>query len=56
MNKYQKMSDSALEKELLKYSKERKGEIAELTYAAALRIGTLAGRLKVLEKMEDDGK
>lgn len=35
---------------LREYSRVRSGEIADLTYKAALTIDTLIGRLKVLEK------
>lgn len=42
------------------YSRVRSGELAELTYKAALTIDTLVGRLKILEKQieqaEDDRK
>jgi hypothetical protein len=34
---------------LREYSRVRSGELAELTYKAALTIDTLIGRLKVLE-------
>ena len=36
--------------ELKNYSYSRKGEIAKLTYDAAVAIGTLQGRISVLEE------
>ena len=46
-----------LAKQLKEYSYQRKGEIARLTYQAAVTIDVLVGRLKMLEdKMEDDLK
>ena len=60
MSRFKKMTDKALEKELLEYSKVRKGEIADLTYEAALRIGILSTSLKKMQdearRMEDDSK
>lgn len=35
---------------LREYSAERRGEIADLTYEAAVAIGVLEGRVKVLEE------
>ena len=35
---------------LKNYSYSRKGEIAKLTYDAAVAIGVLEGRIKILEK------
>lgn len=56
--RYKDYSDLA--NTLRKYGETRKGEIAELTYKAALTIDTLVGRLKILEKQieqsEDDRK
>lgn len=43
MNNYKELTDK-----LLSYSAERKGEIADLTYEAAVAIGTLEGRVKAL--------
>ena len=53
---FQDMSDANLERTLYDYSKTRSGEIADLTRAAAIRIGVLAARIKMLERGEDDGK
>lgn len=41
--------ESNLADTLREYSRVRSGEIANLTYKAALTIDTLIGRLKVLE-------
>lgn len=54
--KFQNMKDAELEKYLVEYSKDKKGEIAALTRAAALRIGVLSGRVRQLEKEVDDGR
>ena len=52
--------ESNLADTLREYSRVRSGEIADLTYKAALTIDTLVGRLKILEKQieqtEDDRK
>ena len=53
---FQKMSDKNLERFLYDYSKTRKGEIADLTRAAAIRIGDLSARVKEMEREENDGK
>lgn len=53
---FQKMSDKDLERTLYDYSKTRKGEIADLTRAAAIRIGVLAAKVREFEIGEDDGK
>lgn len=55
-NSFLNMSDKNLERMLYDYAKARKGEISDLTYAAAIRIGTLAGKIKELEREEDDLK
>ena len=45
------MSDyNELAKRLKDYSYNHKGEIAKLSYDAAVAIGTLEGRIKVLEE------
>ena len=54
MANYQDYSNLA--EELKRYSYERKGEIARLTYRAALAIDTMVARLKELERERDDGK
>lgn len=51
---FQKMSNKDLERTLYDYSKTRSGEIADLTRAAAIRIGILAERVKEWEAGEDD--
>lgn len=49
-NRYRDMSDMELCETLKDYALNRSGEIAKLTYAAALRIAVLSAG------MEDDGK
>ena len=54
---FQDMSDANLERTLYDYSKTRSGEIADLTRAAAIRIGVLSAKVKELEiDKGDDGK
>lgn len=48
------MSNANLERTLYDYSKTRSGEIADLTRAAAIRIGVLATRVKQLEADKGD--
>jgi len=56
-NEYLDLSDKALEKVLKDYAYERKGEIADLCYAASIRIGVLSAYIKKFrEESEDDGK
>ena len=50
------MSDANLERTLYDYSKTRSGEIADLTRAAAIRIGVLAARVKQLETDKGDDR
>lgn len=47
------LTDHELSEYLKDYAKQRSGEIADLTYAASIRIAVLSARLKM---MEDDGK
>ncbi len=54
--KFKNITDRELEKYLAEYGEHRSGEIGELTRAAAIRIGALSERVKILEKEEDDGK
>ena len=54
MTDYQDYTD--LSEELKQYSGKRKGELARLTYRAALAIDTMVARLKELEREGDDGK
>lgn len=44
---------SALAEQLKQYSYERKGEIARLTYQAAITIDVLVARVKELEGEDD---
>jgi len=55
-NKYSDMTDSQLIEIAKEYSRHRAGELSELVYALAVRVGVLAGRVKILEKEIDDGK
>lgn len=60
MTEYGKLSDEELSNALREYSWGREGDIADLTYAAAIRIAVLAARIKLLKEKikegEDDGK
>lgn len=51
---FQDMSDANLERTLYDYSKTRSGEIADLTRAAAIRIGVLSAKVKQLETDKGD--
>lgn len=53
---YRDMTDEELSKELRDYAEHRSGEIADLTYAAGLRIAVLSTRVKALEEEGDDRK
>ena len=55
-NKFSDMTDSQLIEYAKEYSRHRSGELSELVYALAVRVGVLAGRVKILEKELDDGK
>lgn len=48
------MSDANLERTLYDYSKARSGEIADLTRAAAIRIGVLSAKVRQLETDKGD--
>jgi hypothetical protein len=50
------MSDANLERTLYDYSKTRSGEIADLTRAAAIRIGVLSARINQLETDKGDDR
>ncbi len=50
------MSDSNLERTLYDYSEARSGDIADLTRAAAIRIGVLSARVKQLETDKGDDR
>jgi hypothetical protein len=51
---FRDMTDEELSKELRDYSEHRSGEIADLTYAAGLRIAVLSARVKALEEVKDE--
>lgn len=51
MKEYKELVDR-----LKEYSYSRKGEIAKLTYDAAMAIDVLMARVKILEQEIDDGK
>ena len=53
---FQDMSDANLERTLYDYSKTRSGEIADLTRAAAIRIGVLAAKIGQLEADKGDDR
>lgn len=55
-NSYLDMSTTKLIKTLKEYSQARSGEIADLTYVAAVRLGVLDAKIKKLEREEDDWK
>ena len=55
-NKFSDMTDSQLIECAREYSRQRKGELSELVYELAVRVGVLAGRVKILEKEIDDGR
>ena len=48
------MTDDELIKYLRDYAEHRSGEIADLTYAAGLRIAVLSTRVKALEEKGDN--
>ena len=50
---FRDMTDEELSKELRNYADHRSGEIADLTYAAGLRIAVLSARVKALEEGDD---
>ena len=50
---FRDMTDEELSKELRDYAEHRSGEIADLTYAAGLRIAVLSARVKALEEGDD---
>lgn len=51
---FRDMTDDELTKYLRDYASTRSGEIADLTYAAGLRIAVLSTRVKALEEEGDD--
>ena len=56
-NDFMKLSDKVLAKALKNYADARKGEIADICYAASDRISKLSETVKALrENTEDDGK
>ena len=50
------LTDEELSKELKNYAEHRSGEIADLTYAAGLRIAVLSTRVKALEEVKDESE
>ena len=52
-NIFENLTDDELSKELRDYASTRSGEIADLTYAAGLRIAVLSTRVKALEKEDE---
>jgi len=55
-NKYSDMADNQLIAYAIEYASHWTGELSELVYALAVRVGVLAGRVKILEKEIDDCK
>ena len=55
-NNFSEMTDAKLIEYAKEYSRHRSGEISELVYELAVRVGVYAGRVKILEKEIDDGK
>lgn len=51
---YTDLTDDELSKELKDYAEHRSGEIADLTYAAGLRIAVLSARVKALKEERRD--
>lgn len=51
---FRDMTDEELSKELRDYAEHRSGEIADLTYAASIRIAVLSARVKALEEVKDE--
>ena len=51
---YTDLTDDELSKELRDYAEHRSGAIADLTYAAGLRIAVLSTRVKALEEERRD--
>ena len=49
MKAFNNLTDKQLSDYLKDYAESRSGEIADLTYAASVRIAILAARVKVLE-------
>ena len=54
MKNFRDMTDDELTKYLRNYASTRSGEIADLTYAAGLRIAVLSTRVKALEEKGSD--
>lgn len=51
---FRDMTDEELSKYLRDYAERRSGEIADLTYAAGLRIAALSARVKALEREDNE--
>lgn len=54
VNDFLDLSDNELSKQLKTYAEERKGEIADLCYAASVRIAVLAARIHSIREEGDD--
>ena len=52
-NKFLRMRSDELSKTLSEYARERRGEIADIAYAASVMIAVLAAKVSAFE---DDGK
>ena len=48
--KFNNLTDNELSDYLKEYAESRSGEIADLTYAASIRISVLAAKIKELEE------
>ena len=55
-NEFLDLSDKALSKVLKDYAYDRKGEIADLCYAASIRIGVLSAGIRRFREEGDDLK
>ena len=55
-NKFSDMADNQLIAYAIEYASHWTGELSELVYELAVRVGVYAGRVKILEKEIDDCK
>ena len=55
-NNFSDMADNQLIAYAIEYASHWTGELAELVYVLAGRVGVLSDRVKILEKGVDDGK
>ena len=51
---YREMTDDELARALKEYAEQRSGEIANITYAASLRISVLSARAKLADKEQEE--